>query len=511
MGFGAMLFFYALVFFIGSYIAGRQKGSNSDEEVMLAGRALPLWIAVFTMSATWIGGGYINGTAEATYGQGLIWAQAPWCYALSLILGGLLFARKMRRLGFRTMLDPLEQRFGKKTTALLFLPALSGELFWSAAILVALGTTFAAVLGLGFEFSIILSALIIVVYTVLGGLWAVALTDVIQLILLILGLIITVPFCLEAVGGWELAWAKYQTKMGPAGATLLPDQSILGNQFWTWWDYAFLLILGGIPWQVYFQRVLAAKDEQTAVRLSIIAGLVCLAVAVPPVMIGVAGGVADWAGAGAPHAPQGAEVLPFVMRYLTHPLVATIGLGAVAAAVMASADSSILSAASMMAWNVYKPLVKPKVHSTQLVKMIQRSIWVVGLAVTLIALKVQSVAMLWILSSDFVYCLLFPALFAAFFDPKANWIGVLAGFGLAFILRFGGGDANLGIPCLLPYPLLDPAVELNAQGERIAVLLPFRSIATLGGILAIALVSRLTQRQAPAKALQYVGEEDKIL
>jgi high affinity choline transporter 7 len=272
-----------------------------------------------------------------------------------------------------------------------------------------------------------------------------------------------------------------------------------------------LLIFGGIPWQVYFQRVLAAKDEQTAVRLSIIAGLVCLAVAVPPIMIGVAGSVADWAGAGAPHAPQGAEVLPFVMRYLTHPLVATIGLGAVAAAVMASADSSILSAASMMAWNVYKPLVKPKVHSPQLVKMIQRSIWVVGLAVTLIALKVQSVAMLWILSSDFVYCLLFPALFAAFFDPKANWIGVLAGFGLAFILRFGGGDANLGIPCLLPYPLLDPAVELNAQGERIAVLLPFRSIATLGGILAIALVSRLTQRQAPAKALQYVGEEDKIL
>jgi len=90
-GFIAMLFFYGLVFFMGSYIAAKKGDNSSDEEVMLAGRSIPLWVAIFTMSATWVGGGYINGTAEATYGSGLVWVQAPWGYALSLIIGGLFF------------------------------------------------------------------------------------------------------------------------------------------------------------------------------------------------------------------------------------------------------------------------------------------------------------------------------------------------------------------------------------------------------------------------------------
>ena len=94
----------------------------------------------------------------------------------------------MRRYEFKTMLDPLEQRFGKKMAAVLFLPALTGEIFWTAAILMALGTTFGTVLGLATTPAIILSAIIAIAYTALGGLWAVALTDVVQIILLIGGL-----------------------------------------------------------------------------------------------------------------------------------------------------------------------------------------------------------------------------------------------------------------------------------------------------------------------------------
>ena len=503
-GLGSMFFFYVLVFFAGSYLAQKRRGlgEQDDTDIMLAGRKLPLWLAIITMSATWIGGGYINGTAEATYAQGLVWVQPPWGYALSLMLGGLLFARKMRRYGFRTMLDPLAQRFGTKCSALLFLPALTGEIFWSAAILVALGSTFSAVLGLGFEISIILSAFIIIVYTMLGGLWAVALTDVIQLGLLLLGLLITLPFCLEAVGGLEAAWQAYEVKWGAAARTLLPSSALLGSRYWQWWDFALLLIFGGIPWQVYFQRVLAAKDENTAVSLSIIAGVVCLLVAIPPILIGMAGSVADWSATAAPRAPEGAEVLPFVMRYLTHPIVATLGLGAVAAAVMASADSSMLSASSMLGWNVIKPLLRPDMSSKSLLKTIRNGIWILGLAITLIALKIQSVATLWILSSDLVYCLLFPALFAAFFDSKANDYGVIAGFVVAALLRFGGGEPDLGLPAFLPYPLLDPSVELDPEtGRRVMVLLPFRSLATLTAILTIFVVSRLSQRFSPAKVL----------
>lgn len=475
----SMMVFYALIFGLGAYAARLRRGEDSDS-FLLAGRRLPLLLAIFTMSATWVGGGYINGTAEYTYSSGLVWVQAPWGYALSLILGGLLFARRMRQRRYRTLLDPLEERFGKRVAALFFLPALSGEVFWTAAILTALGTTFGAIAGLETHTAIVLSAVITIAYTALGGLWAVALTDFIQLMLLLLGLALTVPFALQAVGGWPAAWAQYQNDFG-AAASFLPSREALGSYYWNWWDYALLLTFGGIPWQVYFQRVLASKDADTAVRLSVLAGFVCLLAAVPAVLIGIAGQTADWAAMGLEPPPDAASTLPWVVRYLTPGWAGVIGLGAVAAAVMSSADSSILSASSMSGWNVYRPLFSPKIDPETLRKLIQRVIWIVGIAATLIALNIQSVYELWFLCSDFVYCLLFPALVCALFDPKANAAGAVAGFVVAFVLRFGGGDETLGIPLLLPYPMVEDGVSL----------FPFRTTAMVAGLLSSLLVSRL--------------------
>ena len=96
-----MVVFYGAIFYLGA-AAARGKGTGDrPDQMMLAGRALPLWMGIFTMSATWVGGGYINGTAEATASSGLVWVQAPWGYALSLVIGGVLFAGPMRRRGSR--------------------------------------------------------------------------------------------------------------------------------------------------------------------------------------------------------------------------------------------------------------------------------------------------------------------------------------------------------------------------------------------------------------------------
>ena len=171
--------------------------------MVLAGQRLGLGVGVCTMTATWVDGGYVNGTAEQAYGAGLLFVQAPWGYALSLIVGGLWFAPIMRRHGFTTLLDPFEQRFGKKSAALLYLPALTGEVFWTAAILTALGTTFGLILDLDVSWSIVLSAAVVLFYTFTGGLWAVAITDVAQLFVLIIGLAVVVPFVAHAVGGFS--------------------------------------------------------------------------------------------------------------------------------------------------------------------------------------------------------------------------------------------------------------------------------------------------------------------
>ena len=489
--FGVMVLFYGAVYGIGVWAAKQRKTPDDTDSLLLAGRGLPFGVALFTMSATWVGGGFVNGAAEYAATQGLVWVQAPWGYALSLMLGGLIFARRMRRLRFRTMLDPLEQRFGRRLTGLLFLPALTGELFWTAAILTALGATFGTVLGIDLTTAILLSAAIALGYTALGGLWAVAFTDLLQLAILILGLGLIVPYALDAAGGWSAAWSDYQARFG-AAASFLPTRTGLGEYYYVWWDYALLLVFGGIPWQVYFQRVLAAKTENAAVWMSVAAGFVCLLAAIAPVLIGISSAVTDWSATAAGPPLDPTATLPWVIAYLTPTTLAVIGLGAVAAAVMSSVDSSVLSASGMSVWNVYRPLFNPEVKPGRLVPLIQRSIWVVGTAATLIAFQVSSVYELWFLCSDFVYCLLFPALVAAFFDPKANAPGALAGFAVAAFLRFGGGDVTLGLPQYLPYPT-------GADGS---IIFPFHTLAMVGGLATIFLVSRFTQNSYPARALR---------
>ena len=95
--------------------------------------------------------------------------------------------------------------------------------------------------------------------------------------------------------------------------------------------FALLLIFGGVAWQVYFQRVLSAKTAKIAVRLSIVAGVVCIIAAIPAMLIGMIGNAADWQSLGL--VPLGTEeapyavTLPYVMRHLTNPWVATIRFG----------------------------------------------------------------------------------------------------------------------------------------------------------------------------------------
>jgi len=487
-GYLAASFFYSMMFFLGLVVA--KKGDNQVSEMLLAGRSLPLGVALLTMTATWVGGGFINGTAESVYQHGIVWAQAPWGYALSLIVGGLLFARPMRRHNYTTMLDPLEDRFGRRMAGLLFLPALLGEIFWTAAILTALGTTFGLILEVDFSMSIVISATIAVAYTSIGGLRAVAMTDVFQLAILMLGLYIALPFVIPD-GGLTGLWNRYEAQMGN-GAVPWPSWE-WGDSYYLWWDSALLLIFGGIPWHVYFQRVLSSESESTAQWLSFGAGGLCLIAALPAVIIGMICATTDWSALGLEGPQSGAVALPYVLKHLAPPVIAIIGLGGLAAAVMSSVDSSILSASSMGVWNVYRPLVARDKSPANLHVVVRRLIWIVGIAATLIALRIQSVYALWFLCSDFVYCILFPQLVAALFDRRANAIGSFAGFIVAATFRSGGGEPVLGIPTWMPYPMIDAEGVVN---------FPFRTVSMMMGLLTIVIVSRLTAKWSPPQALK---------
>ena len=493
-GIVAIAILYVAVFAVGVVATRRAPASNAADgdaalvELLLAGRSLPTWVGLLTMTATWVGGGYINGTAERAYTSGVLWGgQAGIGYALSLIVGGLVFAVPMRRLGYSTLVDPFEDRYGRGIAALLMVPAVLAELIWSAAILVALGSTFGTVVGLPLVPSILVSAAVAIAYTVFGGLRAVAWTDVVQLLLIAAGLVVAAPFVVDAAGGFRVI-----TEAFAAASFASPRDAI------SWSDYIVLLILGGIPWNVYFQRVLAARTPAAARTTSYAAGALCAAMALPPLMLGLAGARIDWAtlptggvDVAATIAETPSMVLPLLLRYAVPTWIGVIGLGAVSAAVMSSVDSSILSAAALVAWNGYRRLWNPAATAAEVQRLVKGLIVVLGAAATLIGLSYGSVAALWYLCGDIVYCVLFPQLTLALFDPRANRAGALAGLSASVLLRFAGGDRTLGLPNLL-FP------DWSADGVEF----PFRTLAMCAGLLVTAAVSRLTSAYDPPRALR---------
>src|SRR5947208_16466210 len=136
------------VFLVVGGVAARKVKDGSVADLIVAGRSLPQWIALLTMTATWVDGGYLLGTAEGAFKNNVAsGVQGGLCFGLILIVGGIFFAGRMRKLGFNTLIDPFESRFGKHWAAVLFLPAMLAEVFWSAELLVAIGSSIDVLMG----------------------------------------------------------------------------------------------------------------------------------------------------------------------------------------------------------------------------------------------------------------------------------------------------------------------------------------------------------------------------
>ncbi|GLH15808.1 High-affinity choline transporter 1 [Gryllus bimaculatus] len=277
-----ILVFYVAVLGVGIWAGTKQKNSG-EEEVMLAGRSLGLTVGVLTMIATWVGGGYINGTAEALFSSGLLWCQVPIGYSLSYLFGVLLFVKQMRRAEYVTMLDPFQRKYGSRVGGLMFVPAVCGDLCWVGAIFNALGSSLVVILDLDATSSVIVSAIFAASYTMVGGLYSVIYTDVLQLGCIVFGLILSAPFAYnhlavdhEAV--WEVDWVGH----------------IARKDVGEWIDSMLLLIFGGIPCQVYFQRILSMRSVRQAQVLSLLAMFGCVAMALPPALFGVVAKSTKW-------------------------------------------------------------------------------------------------------------------------------------------------------------------------------------------------------------------------
>ncbi|XP_009930895.2 high affinity choline transporter 1 isoform X3 [Opisthocomus hoazin] len=467
-----------------------QQNRNPTEMAIVGGRNINVFIGLFTATATWVGGAYINGTAEIVYlpSKGLLWVQAPVGFALSLVIGGFFFVNPMRSKNYVTVMDPLQETFGNVMGSLLFIPPLLGEVFWFAAILASLGATMRVILDIGGTLAIIISACTVILYTLLGGLYSVAYTDIIQLVFITLSLWVCIPFALVNSATESIYYtATHRSYQDPWIGKI--ENQYLGR----WLDDFFYLVLGSIPWQTYFQRVLSTASPGQARLISYLSGLGCFLMAIPSVLIGAVATSTDWnqTSYGLPspfERGESAMILPLVLRYLCPAYISIAGLGAIAAAAMSSADSALLSASSMFAHNIYRKILRKKATETEVLWAMRTSMLVFGAGAAGLAFYSSSVYDLWFLSGELVYALLFPQLCCALFAPSTNTYGSAAGFLVGLVLRLLAGEPALSIPPIICYPACSLGNGTYSQ------LFPFKTftvLLTLGTIIAVSYLAAL--------------------
>ncbi|XP_053174980.1 high affinity choline transporter 1-like [Scomber japonicus] len=495
-GLVAVMGFYIVILVIGIWASRKSKKEekactgNKSEVTIVGGRNINVLVGVFTMTATWVGGGYIMGTAEVVYSptQGLIWAFGPPAYFANYVLGGLFFAKPMRSKRYVTMLDPFQHRYGNMFTTVLLLPALIGDILWVACILAALGGTMSVILGLSSTISIIISAAVSIVYTFLGGLYAVAYTDIIQLTFIFFSLWLCIPFLILSPAVTDISQTALVNQS--SGNSWLGELELADAGKWA--DELLLLALGGLAYQALHQRILsAASSAQAQVTCFAAAGTIFV-MGIPSVIIGAVAASADWNqteyGLPPPYERgEAGKILPLALQYLTPTWVSVLGIGSVAAAVMSSMDSALLSSASMFTQNIYKTSLRKQASERELQWVIRISVLVVGLAGTGLAFGDGSVFSLWLVSGDLLYCTILPQLISVLHFHSANTYGAISGFVVGVLLRVLSGEPLLGIPPVLLFP------GWREKDGVITQYFPYRTLIMLSSQMCIIIVSWLIE------------------
>ncbi|KAK7929684.1 hypothetical protein WMY93_006079 [Mugilogobius chulae] len=488
-GLVVMAVFYLVILGTGIWASMRSKKNekkctgNGMEITLLAGRNINLLVGIFTLTATWVGGGFILGIAEATYNPtlGAVWALMPVPYIVTFFLGGFFFAKPMRENKYMTMMDPFQQKYGNFLSSALIFPALVADVLWVARTLVSLGGTMAVILDLPYVYSIIISAVVAIIYTLLGGLYSVAYTDVIQLILIFVSLWVCVPFLMTNPHSLDISLTAYNaTFQAPWVGTVELEES--GK----WFDDFMLLALGGLAYQAFYQRILSASSYTQAQVTCFASSAFCLVLGIPSVLVGAVAASTDWNstayGLPTPYErDQAGSILPIALQFLTPTYVSVIGIGAVAAAVMSSMDSALLSSASLFSSNIYKNIIRKQASDREMQWVIRISVVAVGVAGTGLTFLDSSVLVFWLVGVDMSYTIMFPQLVCVLFFKVSNGYGATVGFFVGIIMRVLSGEPLIGLPPVIRFP----GCRLDDEG-KMTQFFPFRT-----SIMVISLISIL--------------------
>ncbi|MFZ4761102.1 MAG: sodium:solute symporter family protein, partial [Burkholderiaceae bacterium] len=277
----ALVFAYLLVTIaIGLWAAKRVKNTA---DFAIAGRHLPLVMIVTTTFATWFGSETVLGIPAKFVEGGLnAVVEDPFGAGSCLILVGLFFAAKLYRMTLLTISDYYRARYGRTVEVVCSLIIIVSYLGWVSAQVTALGLVFNLLSGgaISIPLGMVIGTVSILAYTLFGGMWSVAVTDFVQMIILVVGLSVIAMFASQLAGGADkvidLAASRDMFRF-------LPEPSFHDIVFFI--AAAITMMLGSIPQQDVFQRVMSAKDVKAATRGPVIGGTLYILFAAVPMFL----------------------------------------------------------------------------------------------------------------------------------------------------------------------------------------------------------------------------------
>ena len=319
---GFVMLYMLATIAIGLYAATRV---SSTSDFALAGRSLPLPMVITATFATWFGSETILGLPGRFIESGIAGViEEPFGSGMALILVGMFFAQKLYKLNILTIGDYYRERYGRGVEVLCTLFIVLSYLGWVGAQVAALGL----VINLITEGYISVS----------GGMWSVAVTDFVQMIIIVLGLVAILFFASDLAGGFGKV-IDYAHERDLFNA--LPEPTATGWLFWI--SSAITMMIGSIPQQDVFQRVMSARNVQTAVAGPVIGGCVYILFAFVPMFIVIAAILVMPGSAQDMLATDPQRLLPTLVRDHMPLWLRVLFFGAVLSAVMSTASATMLA------------------------------------------------------------------------------------------------------------------------------------------------------------------------
>ncbi|MBC7500062.1 MAG: sodium:solute symporter family protein [Herminiimonas sp.] len=369
---------------IGLYAARYVKNSR---DFAVAGRSLPMYVVTATVFATWFGSETVLGVSSTFVKDGLRGVVAdPFGSSLCLVLVGLFFARPLYRMNLLTIGDFYRNKFGRAVEVMVTLCIVVSYLGWVAAQIKALGLVFMVVSGgyISTEAGMIIGAGSVLVYTLMGGMWSVAITDFLQMIIIVVGMLYI---------GWEVS-----TLAGGATAVVSHASAAGKLEFWPaptgremlWFFAAWItLMLGSIPQQDVFQRVASSKNEKIAGRASILGGLLYFCFAFIPMFLAYSATLIDPAMVARLIDTDPQLILPTLIMTKVPLFAQVMFFGALLSAIKSCASATLLAPSVTFTENILKDLLPAQTDKQFLLGM-RAVVLVFTLIVTVFALHTES-------------------------------------------------------------------------------------------------------------------------